>query len=108
MQSISLPEFSIDFPYAYGQPEATASFRVEPEDFQVDENLNDTKIDVLDIGCGDGNILNYLKNNRKLNINKMVLPSFLYLPCLLVIDPNEPDPAVTSKVSKSVHRSLTS
>lgn len=33
------PNFSLDFPYAYGQPEATASFRVEPEDFQVDENL---------------------------------------------------------------------
>jgi tRNA pseudouridine13 synthase len=33
------PIFSLDFPYAYGQPEATASFRVEPEDFQVDETL---------------------------------------------------------------------
>lgn len=33
------PTFSLDFPYAYGQPEATANFRVEPEDFQVDENL---------------------------------------------------------------------
>ena len=31
--------FSLDFPYAYGQPEASASFRVEPEDFHVDENL---------------------------------------------------------------------
>ncbi|GGY69318.1 tRNA pseudouridine synthase D [Cellvibrio zantedeschiae] len=31
--------FSLDFPYAYGQPEVTANFRVEPEDFQVDENL---------------------------------------------------------------------
>ncbi len=39
MQSISSPEFSIDFPYAYGQPDANASFRVEPEDFQVDETL---------------------------------------------------------------------
>jgi len=33
------PTFSLDFPYAYGQPDATANFRVEPEDFQVDENL---------------------------------------------------------------------
>jgi len=33
------PIFSLDFPYAFGQPEATATFRVEPEDFQVDENL---------------------------------------------------------------------
>ncbi len=31
--------FSLDFPYAYGQPDVTAAFRVEPEDFQVDENL---------------------------------------------------------------------
>jgi len=31
--------FSLDFPYAYGMPDATADFRVEPEDFQVDENL---------------------------------------------------------------------
>ena len=37
MQSISPPEFSLDFPYAYGEPAARASFRVEPEDFQVDE-----------------------------------------------------------------------
>lgn len=34
-----LPIFSLDFPFAYGQPNATAAFRVEPEDFQVDENL---------------------------------------------------------------------
>jgi tRNA pseudouridine13 synthase len=33
------PTFSLDFPYAYGQPDATANFRVEPDDFQVDENL---------------------------------------------------------------------
>ncbi len=39
MQSISPLEFSLDFPYAYGQPDANASFRVEPEDFQVDETL---------------------------------------------------------------------
>ena len=39
MQSLSSPEFSIDFPYAYGQPDVSASFRVEPEDFQVDESL---------------------------------------------------------------------
>lgn len=39
MHSTSLPEFSLDFPYAYGQPDASASFRVEPEDFQVDETL---------------------------------------------------------------------
>lgn len=39
MQPISSPEFSIEFPYAYGQPDASASFRVEPEDFQVDEAL---------------------------------------------------------------------
>ena len=39
MQSISPPEFSLDFPYAYGQPDASAKFRVEPEDFQVYETL---------------------------------------------------------------------
>ncbi len=33
------PTFSLDFPYAYGRPDATANFRAEPEDFQVDENL---------------------------------------------------------------------
>jgi tRNA pseudouridine13 synthase len=33
------PIFSLEFPYAYGQPDATASFRVEPEDFQVVETL---------------------------------------------------------------------
>lgn len=33
------PNFSLDFPYAYGQPDVTAAFRVEPEDFQVDESL---------------------------------------------------------------------
>ena len=32
-------DFSLDFPYAYGQPDVTAAFRVEPEDFQVDEYL---------------------------------------------------------------------
>lgn len=39
MQSISPLAFSLDFPYAYGQPDASAHFRVEPEDFQVDETL---------------------------------------------------------------------
>lgn len=33
------PSFSLDFPFAYGQPIASALFRVEPEDFQVDEHL---------------------------------------------------------------------
>ncbi len=33
------PDFSLDFPFAYGKPEASAEFRVEPEDFQVDEHL---------------------------------------------------------------------
>ena len=33
------PIFSLDFPYAYGAPDSTANFRVEAEDFQVDENL---------------------------------------------------------------------
>lgn len=32
-------DFSLDFPYAYGKPNVTAAFRVEPEDFQVSENL---------------------------------------------------------------------
>ncbi|MDQ2075407.1 tRNA pseudouridine(13) synthase TruD [Marinimicrobium sp. ABcell2] len=31
--------FSLDFPYAYGAPLASAQFRVEPEDFQVEEFL---------------------------------------------------------------------
>ena len=39
MLPVSLPKFSLDFPYAYGQPAASASFRVEPEDFKVDETL---------------------------------------------------------------------
>jgi tRNA pseudouridine13 synthase len=34
-----LPTFSLDFPYAYGQPNATADFRAQPEDFQVYEHL---------------------------------------------------------------------
>ncbi|MES2824548.1 MAG: tRNA pseudouridine(13) synthase TruD [Pseudomonadota bacterium] len=34
-----LPTFSLDFPYAYGHPDATADFRTEPEDFQVYEHL---------------------------------------------------------------------
>lgn len=32
-------DFSLDFPYAYGAPQASAQFRVEPEDFRVDEVL---------------------------------------------------------------------
>ena len=35
------------------------------KDFQVDENLNDTKIDVLDIGCGDGQFAFFAKNKFK-------------------------------------------
>lgn len=34
-----LPTFSLDFPFAYGQPDVTAEFRTEPEDFQVYEHL---------------------------------------------------------------------
>jgi len=34
-----LPTFSLDFPYAYGQPDISAEFRTEPEDFQVYEHL---------------------------------------------------------------------
>lgn len=33
------PTFSLDFPFAYGQPDVTAEFRAEPEDFQVYEHL---------------------------------------------------------------------
>ena len=32
-------QFSLDFPFAYGQPEVLSIFRAEPEDFKVDENL---------------------------------------------------------------------
>ena len=32
-------DFSLDFPYAYGAPQGSAQFRVEPEDFRVDEVL---------------------------------------------------------------------
>src|SRR5690554_5656986 len=32
-------EFSLDFPHADGRPLASAEFRIEPEDFQVDEVL---------------------------------------------------------------------
>lgn len=32
-------QFSLDFPFAYGQPDVSSIFRAEPEDFQVDENL---------------------------------------------------------------------
>lgn len=42
-----LPIFSLDFPFAYGQPEVTADFRTEPEDFQVYEHLGFTP-------CGEG------------------------------------------------------
>lgn len=31
--------FSLAFPYAYGEPEASAIFREQPEDFRVDEDL---------------------------------------------------------------------
>lgn len=34
-----MTRFSLDFPYAYGQPSAQALFRTVPEDFQVDEDL---------------------------------------------------------------------
>lgn len=39
--------FSLDFPFAYGQPEVTAGFRSEPEDFQVYEDLGFAP-------CGEG------------------------------------------------------
>lgn len=39
--------FTIDFPKAFGTPEASAIFRQEPEDFQVDEDLGFTP-------CGEG------------------------------------------------------
>ena len=42
-----LPTFSLDFPFAYGQPEVTADFRTEPEDFQVYEHLGFAP-------CGEG------------------------------------------------------
>lgn len=38
------PTYSLDFPYAYGKPDAGADFRVEPEDFQVDEQLGFTPV----------------------------------------------------------------
>lgn len=33
------PEFSLDFPRAFGLPPMSADFRTQPEDFQVDEQL---------------------------------------------------------------------
>lgn len=39
--------FSLDFPFAYGQPEVIADFRSEPEDFQVYEHLGFAP-------CGEG------------------------------------------------------
>lgn len=39
--------FSLDFPFAYGQPEVAAGFRSEPEDFQVYEDLGF-------VPCGEG------------------------------------------------------
>ncbi len=36
---ISTPEFSLDWPCANGQPQAVGQFRVQPEDFIVDEVL---------------------------------------------------------------------
>src|SRR5690625_3889297 len=36
---MSIADFSLDFPYAYGAPQTSAQFRVEPEDFRVDEVL---------------------------------------------------------------------
>lgn len=32
-------QFSLDFPFAWGQPKVSAGFRIEPEGFQVDEEL---------------------------------------------------------------------
>lgn len=34
-----MPPFDLNWPYAYGAPDVTATFRREPEDFRVDENL---------------------------------------------------------------------
>jgi tRNA pseudouridine13 synthase len=34
------PEFSLDFPYAYGKPSVSGGFRHRAEDFQVDEDLD--------------------------------------------------------------------
>lgn len=39
MQDEIVPPIDINFPYAYGEPEARAIFRAFPEDFQVDEEL---------------------------------------------------------------------
>src|SRR5690625_3980637 len=36
---MSIADFSLDFPCAYGAPQASAQCRVEPEDFRVDEVL---------------------------------------------------------------------
>ena len=47
MLEFMLPTFSLDFPFAYGQPTVTADFRTEPEDFQVYEHLGF-------VPCGEG------------------------------------------------------
>lgn len=52
-------DFSLQFPYAYGEPEARARFRVEPEDFQVEELAGFTPT-----GRGEHSVLQVRKRNE--------------------------------------------
>ncbi len=73
-----LPNFSLDFPYAYGQPDATADFRVEPSDFQVYEQLGFEP-------CGEGEHV-YLQVEKIGENTAWVAEKIAELAQVLVID----------------------
>ncbi len=72
------PIFSLDFPYAYGRPDATADFRVEPEDFQVYEHLGFEP-------CGEGQHV-YLQVSKRGENTAWVAEKIAALAKVLVMD----------------------
>lgn len=50
---------------------ALSSWQIERANIIFNFLKDQNNISILDIGCGDGNILNYLKNNRKLGVSKI-------------------------------------
>ncbi len=72
------PTFSLDFPYAYGRPDATADFRVEPEDFQVYEHLGFEP-------CGEGEHV-YLQVSKRGENTAWVAEKIAALAQVLVMD----------------------
>lgn len=73
-----LPTFSLDFPYAYGYPDATADFRTEPEDFQVYEHLGFEP-------CGEGEHV-YLQISKRGENTAWVAEKIAALAGVLVMD----------------------